>query len=140
LLLFAGCDREHVDERLITSYSIETQTEAERNLVAKEFQSFLDTLGMEKALAAGAHPEGFHKDGEITVRCNSKTAPYSITIVKNPHPKYLSGDIAWDFRGPKKDWLKFESELRGFQTQVVEWYKKRPDVLQKESTYWDCSM
>ena len=99
MILVTGCNRKHVDERLITSYSIETRTEQERNLVEKEFQLFLGKLGMQKALAGSVPTEGFHAKGETTIRWISKMPPYSITITRNPHPKYLSGDIAWNFRG-----------------------------------------
>ena len=140
MILSAQCNNDHVDERLITSYSIETRTEHERDLVEKEFKLLLGKLGMQKALAAEVHAAGFHGQGETTVRWNSKTSPYSITITRGSYPKYLSSDIAWDFRGSKQDWQKFEQELQEFQKKVVEWFKKRPELLHKESTYWDGSM
>ena len=140
MILSAQCNNDHVDKRLITSYSIETRTEHERDLVEKEFKLLLGKLGMQKALAAEVHAAGFHGQGETTVRWTSKTSPYSITITRGSYPKYLSSDIAWDFRGSKQDWQKFEQELQGFQKKVVEWFKKRPELLHKESTYWDGSM
>ena len=140
IALLTGCNRERVDGRLITSYSIETRTEQERDTVEKEFQVFLGGLGMQKALAAGAHDAGFHAAGETTVRWTSKSASYSITVTKNSSPKYLSGDIAWEFRGPKQDWANFEADLQAFQNRVVDWFKKRPELVHKESSYWDGSM
>ena len=138
--LLVGCDREHVDGRLITSYSIETNTEADRDAIVNDFEAFLGQSGLKKAASPGADPAGFKTQGENTELWESASPPYSITISENPNPKYLSGNISWDFRGSNADWTKLESELQQFQREVVEWFKKRPDVLHKESSYWDGSM
>ena len=138
--LISSCQREKVDGRLITSYSIKADTEADRVAIITDFETFLDKSGMQKALAAGAHKEGFHGDGDTTVRWDSLAEPFSITVTKSKFPKLLSGDIAWDFRGSKADWLKLEFKLQDFQKEVVEWFKKRPDVNHVESSFWDGSM
>ena len=140
IALIVSCNREYVDGRLITSYSIKTRTEEECDIVEKDFQVFLDKKGMQKALAEEAHDAGFHGEGDTTVRWNSRSAPFSITVTKSQFPKNLSGDIAWEFRGPKEDWLVFKAELQEFQDEVIDWFKKRPELEHKESTYWDGSL
>ena len=137
LLLVAGCHREHVDGRRITSYSIEVKAEADLDVVEKEFQMFLDKLGMQQVTTVQTDEAGSDGEGEKTVKWLSRTDSYSLTITQVPNSKYQSGDIIWVFRGPSKDWAKLEIELQGFQEQVVEWFKKRPELLHKESSYWD---
>ena len=138
--LLSGCNREHIDERLITSYSIETHTEVERDTVITEFERFLGDSGLKKAVVPGGDAAGFNVKGGRKELWTSDNPPFSITVEANPHPTYLSGDISWNYRGQKADWPKFEGNVKRFQTQLVEWFNKRPDVIHKESTFWDGSM
>ncbi|MGJ8641474.1 MAG: hypothetical protein ACSHYA_18940 [Opitutaceae bacterium] len=138
--LLVGCTREHVDGRLITSYSIEITSEADRETLVNEFEEFLGQSGMKKVASPGTSTGGFKMHGENTEHWESTSAHYMITVSENPNLKYLSGDIAWNFRGSDADWAKLESELQQFQRGLVEWFKERPDVLHEESSYWDGSM
>lgn len=139
-ILLVGCNREHIDGRSITSYSIETNSEADREAIVNDFVTFLGDSGLKKAASPGTDTSGFKTLGENTELWKSASAPYTITISKNPNPKYLSGDISWKFRGSNADWMKLESEIQQFQRKVVDWFKMRPDVIHKESSYWDASM
>jgi len=139
-VLLVGCNRDHVDERLITSYSIKTNSETNRKKIVNDFETFLARFGLKKSASPYAETAGVKTQGESTELWESIGVPYSITISKNPNPKYLSGDLAWDFRGSKEDWKKEELEIQRFQREVVIWFKKRPDVVHKESSYWDGSM
>lgn len=94
-ILLVGCNREHIDGRSITSYSIETNSEADREAIVNDFVTFLGDSGLKKAASPGTDTSGFKTLGENTELWKSASAPYTITISKNPNPKYLSGDISW---------------------------------------------
>lgn len=139
LASLVGCHREYVNGRLITSYSIEATSEAERDLIVDDFQKFLGKLGLKKSKSSGSQTAGFHSQGETTELWEAANGTYGITISENPYPQYLSGDVSWNFRGSIADWTILEGDLQKLQSEVVDWFQNRPDVLHKESSYWDGS-
>ncbi|WP_145281003.1 hypothetical protein [Pirellulimonas nuda] len=140
VLVQTGCNRNHVDGRLITSYSVETASGDERKSLVLDLEVYLAKSGMKKG-GKGKDPgfgaSGFHNAGEAAEFWVSPTGEYSLSIVLNPNGKLLSGDIGWDFNGDRADWVELEAEIVGFQTDLVNWFRKRPEVIQKESSYWD---
>ena len=138
--LLSGCSRDHVDSRILTSYSIVSKSEADRDVIVDDFEEFLGQSGLENTPVESGDTAGLKSEGESTELWRSASAPYAITITENPEPVYLTGDISWDFRGAKADWPILRSEIQEFQRSVVDWFKMRPDVNHKDSTYWDGSM
>ncbi|MGJ8673663.1 hypothetical protein [Rubritalea sp.] len=141
-LLTTGCQREKVDQRRITSYSVEAKSEASRLIVAEEFETFLVTSGMamQKDMVAVVPKEGFQEQGKFAVQWCSMSEPFSLTVEFGDRAEYLAGDIRWSFRGSKEEWLKLKTKLQKFQKQIVEWFERRTDIIHSGSSFWDGSI